>query len=161
TNFVVSALTASAILYTRSAAIAYFSIGAVVCSRTVKLLKRCFRQPRPLHTTPGRQKKSYGMPSTHSAVIAYYAAYTMLACIYLPIHSSLPDSTLTRVIPPLIIVPWSAVIAMSRIWLGHHTWPQVSVGCLYGIIFTPFWFMLWTSYGWNEYGQATEKYFVW
>ncbi|KAL4241653.1 hypothetical protein ABKN59_000696 [Abortiporus biennis] len=143
TNFVVSALTASAILYTRSAAIAYFSIGAVVCSRTVKLLKRCFRQPRPLHTTPGRQKKSYGMPSTHSAVIAYYAA------------------TLTRVIPPLIIVPWSAVIAMSRIWLGHHTWPQVSVGCLYGIIFTPFWFMLWTSYGWNEYGQATEKYFVW
>jgi len=161
TNVIVSSLTACTLLYTRSAGVAYFILGAVVCSRTVKLLKRCFRQPRPSNPSPGRQKKSYGMPSTHSAVIAYYAAYSALACIYLPLHRSLPDSQLTRIIPPLIVLPWAAAIAVSRTWLGHHTWPQVAVGCTYGFIFTPVWFHLWT-HGWNEHGNLLERtYLTW
>ena len=60
TNIIVTALTAGAILYTRSAGVVYFTAGAVVCSRTVKLVKKFVRQPRPLHPQPGRQKKSYG-----------------------------------------------------------------------------------------------------
>lgn len=60
TNIIVTGLTAAVILYTRSAGIAYFALGAVVCSRTVKAVKRFIRQPRPVHPSPGRQKKSYG-----------------------------------------------------------------------------------------------------
>ena len=60
TNFIVTMLTACTILYTRSAGILYFTAGAVVCSRIVKLLKKVFRQPRPIHPIPGRQKKSHG-----------------------------------------------------------------------------------------------------
>lgn len=59
-NIVVSSLTAVCVLYTRSAGVAYFVAGAVVCSRTAKLVKRVIREPRPLHPEPGRQKSSYG-----------------------------------------------------------------------------------------------------
>ncbi|KAJ3489609.1 hypothetical protein NLI96_g2017 [Meripilus lineatus] len=161
TNFIVTALTLLSILYTRSAAMLYFTAGAVVCSRIVKLMKKVFRQPRPHHPVPGKQKKSHGMPSTHSAVITYYAAYTLLACLRLPIHSSLPASPLTRIVAPMIILPWSAIVAVSRIWLRHHTWPQVVVGCANGLVFAPLWFHLWT-HGASRYGYFLEQaYFVW
>ena len=99
------------------------------------------------------------MPSTHSAVITYYAAFTLLACTYLPLHPSLPQAALIRVIAPLIVVPWSAAIAISRIWLGHHTWPQVGAGCAYGLTFTFFWFKLWTHTA-SAYGQEFERTYM-
>ena len=178
TNAIVTSLTACFILYTRSAGAAYFAAGAVFCSLTVKVLKRCVRQPRPV-VVNGRRKKTYGcvhsslrfqslqithrmgrghgrMPSTHSAVITYFATYITLACAYLPIHPSLPASpALSRVLPVLIAVPLATTIAVSRTWLGHHTWPQVTVGCAYGLLFAPIWFRLWTG-GFNEYGPVVE-----
>ncbi|KAI9060096.1 PAP2-domain-containing protein [Trametes sanguinea] len=151
-------LTACVLLYTRSAGVAYFVVGAVLCSITVKILKRCFRQPRPVTVIVNgrRRKKSYGMPSTHSAVIMFFATYITLACAFLPIHPSFPSSpALTRGMPPLVVVPLASTIAVSRIWLGHHTWPQVAAGCAYGLAVAPLWFVLWTK-GLNEYGQKAE-----
>ncbi|KAI0827372.1 hypothetical protein BC628DRAFT_1318522 [Trametes gibbosa] len=155
-NAIVSTLTALALLYTRSAGVAHFTAGAVLCSLTVKILKRCVRQPRPV-VVDGRRKKTYGMPSTHSAVITFFAAYIVLACTYLPIHPSLPASSpsITRVLPPLFVVPLASTIAVSRIWLRHHTWPQVAAGVAYGLVFAPVWFRLWTC-GLNEYGAMAE-----
>ncbi|KAI0657504.1 PAP2-domain-containing protein [Cubamyces menziesii] len=160
TNAIVTTLTACVLLYTRAAGVAYFTAGAVLCSITVKILKRCLRQPRPDVTVVvnGRRKKkkTYGMPSTHSAVITYFATYISLACAYLPVHPSFPASPmLSRVLPPLLVVPLAITIAASRIWLGHHTWPQVAVGVTYGLLFVPVWFKLWTG-GLNEYGRACE-----
>ncbi|KAJ7097942.1 hypothetical protein B0H15DRAFT_879140 [Mycena belliarum] len=153
TNFTVAALTASAILFTRSAGVVYFSTGALACSVSVQILKRGIQQPRPaLRQT----KKTYGMPSTHSSSVAYYATFVPLACIYLPMHSSLPP--IARVLVPVIVVPWAALIALSRVWLGHHTWPQVAVGCAYGIIFAGVWFLLWAR-GLSEYGVVAEGLF--
>lgn len=99
------------------------------------------------------------MPSTHSASISYYAAYVPLACYYLPIHSSLPESWITRVIPPLIVVPWAGVVMASRIWLGHHTWPQVFAGGAYGSAVAFLWFALWKG-GANGYGQILEEFMI-
>lgn len=66
TNLVVTGLTAVFNLYTRSAGVCYFSAGAVLCSVSVKLVKRVIRQPRPPHI-PGRKAKvSYGYDSTSS-----------------------------------------------------------------------------------------------
>ena len=59
TNAIVTALTAVFMLYTRSAGVAFFITGAVLCSLIVKTLKRCFRQPRPV-VVNGRKKKTYG-----------------------------------------------------------------------------------------------------
>lgn len=104
-----------------------------------------------------RMGRGHGrMPSTHSAVITYFATYITLACAYLPIHPTLPVSpALSRVLPVLISVPLATTIAVSRTWLGHHTWPQVTVGCAYGLLFAPIWFRLWTG-GINEYGPVVE-----
>ena len=95
------------------------------------------------------------MPSTHSATITFFATYIALACLYLPIHPSLPSSPTTRVLPVLISIPWAATIVVSRIWLGHHTVPQVIAGCACGLIMAPLWFTLWT-HGVNDYGRAVE-----
>ncbi|KAI0767385.1 phosphatidic acid phosphatase type 2/haloperoxidase [Fomes fomentarius] len=158
TNLIVTSLTACFVLYTRSAGVAYFAAGAVSCSLTVKILKRFFRQPRPVvvHVNGRKTKKSYGMPSTHSATITFMATYVCLACTYLPIHPSFPASSITRALPPFIVAPIAATIAVSRIWLGHHTWSQVAVGCGYGLLFAPFWLRLWTN-GLNEYGRVVEE----
>jgi len=156
TNLTVISLTACCVLYTRSAAVAYFSAGAVVCSLTVKAIKKLLRHPRPPHRT--QRKKSYGMPSTHSAAITYFAVYIPLACMFLPIHPSLPTGSAIRLLPPLIVLPWAASVVHSRIWMGHHTWPQAAVGCAYGAAFAVLWFSLWTN-GANRLGEVVESRF--
>lgn len=98
------------------------------------------------------------MPSTHSAVITHFAVYIPLACAYLPLHPSLSNSKWTRLLPSLIAVPWASAIVYSRMWLGHHTWPQCLAGCLYGTAFALIWFELWTN-GFNALGQSAEVAF--
>ncbi|KAI5121162.1 hypothetical protein M0805_007159 [Coniferiporia weirii] len=157
TNRIVTGMTACVVLYTRSAGVAYFAAGAVACSLSVKVVKHIIRQPRPVH--PVSKKKTYGMPSTHSATITHFAVYIPLACAYLPVHPSLPQSQWTRLIPPVIVVPWAMAIVHSRMWLGHHTWQQCAVGCLYGIAFALSWYGLWIN-GLSQVGQAVEEWFV-
>ncbi|KAJ7774809.1 hypothetical protein B0H16DRAFT_75227 [Mycena metata] len=151
TNITVTAITAIAILLTRSAGVAYVGAGAVACSLSVKVLKRGIQQPRPLLG----KKKSYGMPSTHSGSAGFFLAYVPLACLYLPLHPSVPGGAVARVLVPVVVVPWATLIVLSRVWLGHHTWAQVTVGCAYGIVFAGMWFMLWTR-GLDEYGRTAE-----
>ncbi|KAF8798011.1 hypothetical protein BYT27DRAFT_7203706 [Phlegmacium glaucopus] len=156
-NFTIPALTACFILYTRvCAGVVYFTTGAVLCSISVKLVKRIIRQPRPPNL-PGRKSKvSYGMPSTHSATISYYAAYIFLGCLYLPVHPTLPSGLAIRILPPLIILPCAISVIMSRVWLGHHTMPQVVAGISYGVAYASVWFVLWTR-GLNSWGMYAEQ----
>lgn len=97
------------------------------------------------------------MPSTHSATITFYAVYTLLSARYLPIHHSLPSNV--RTLGPSIVVPWAATIAISRIWLGHHTWPQVGAGSLLGGLIGLAWFTAWIE-GLNDYGRILEETFL-
>ncbi|EIN14015.1 hypothetical protein PUNSTDRAFT_95511 [Punctularia strigosozonata HHB-11173 SS5] len=154
TNVTVTSITACFLLYSRSAGIAYFCIGAVACSLSVKVVKKALRQPRPMGAT---HKISYGMPSTHSATISYYATFILLACAHSAIHPTLPAHPLTRIIPPLIVLPWALAIAASRVWLGHHTGAQVGVGCAYGVAWAAAWYHWWTHYG-IEYGRILEQF---
>ncbi|KZV77725.1 PAP2-domain-containing protein [Peniophora sp. CONT] len=156
-NLTIIGATAAFLLYTRSAGVAYFAAGAVSCSLSVKVVKRLIRQERPDPIYRKVKKKSYGMPSTHSASIAYFATYIPLACAYLPLHPSLPQSLYIRTLPPVLIMPCASLIAVSRIWLGHHTWPQVAVGCAYGVGWACLIFKLWTS-GLNEYGALVDDF---
>jgi dolichyldiphosphatase len=96
------------------------------------------------------------MPSTHSASIGYIATATILACAKLPIHESLRPESLWRAVPLLVVPPWSVAIMMSRVWLGHHTWPQVFVGAGYGIAMAWIWYMIWTN-GLDSIGEDVEN----
>jgi len=163
TNTVVTGLTAVTLLYTCSFGIAYFCAGAVACTISVKCIKQILRHARPMQTTSRRQKQTYGyvadaddfvcsfsiprpsrMPSTHSATITFYGTYIPFACAWLPLHASLPESPLFRPFVAFVVVPWTCAIACSRVLLGHHTAPQVIVGCIYGFAFACVWFWLWT-----------------
>jgi len=151
-NVIVIILTAWAVLFTRSAGVVYCALGAVMCGLGVKVLKKAVRQPRP----PGKsQKVTYGMPSTHSAVMGYYACYILLSCLYLPLHPSVPASPALRVTLLVLIAPCSTPILVSRVLLGHHTWLQVAVGTICGMAFAIGWFIMWIN-GLNAYGQVVE-----
>src|SRR6266851_6693973 len=97
------------------------------------------------------------MPSTHSAAITFYGTYIPLACAWLPPHESLPGSRLFHPFIALVIVPWACAVASSRILLGHHTAPQVIVGCIYGFAFACVWFWLWT-HGLSDWGRIVERH---
>ena len=66
TNFIVITLTSAFLLYTRSAGVVYFTVGAVGCSLSVKLVKKIIRQPRPSNIPRRKQKISYGYVSCRS-----------------------------------------------------------------------------------------------
>ncbi|KIM49133.1 hypothetical protein M413DRAFT_438297 [Hebeloma cylindrosporum] len=156
TNLIVITLASVFVLYTRSTGVAYCVVGAVGCSLSVKLGKKIIRQPRPSYI-PGRQREvSYGMPSTHSASIAYFATYILLSCIHLPIHPSFRPGFISRVLPPSLALPWAVMIVMSRVWLGHHTWRQVFAGVFYGVGWAALCFKIWTM-GLNDLGKEAEQ----
>jgi len=157
-NYMMIALTALTILYTRSVGVVYFCAGAIACTVSVKCVKQILRQARPAQTTHRGQKQSFGMPSTHSAAITFFGTYIPLACTWLPLHPSFPESPLFRSIVVLVIVTWTCAVAISRISLGHHTVPQVLVGCIYGCIFACVWFWFWT-HGLSDWGRIVERYF--
>lgn len=157
TNLAVTALTAFAVIYTRSAGVAYFSAGALACTVSVKILKLVLQQARPAQITHYKQKQSYGMPSTHSAAITFYGTYIPMACAWLPLHPLLPESSFFRPLMTLVTVPWAFAVAGSRIWLGHHTTAQVVVGCAYGFAFACMWFSLWT-HGLSALGEIVEDH---
>jgi dolichyldiphosphatase len=96
------------------------------------------------------------MPSTHSASITYYAIYIGCACAYLPIHSTLLRIPFIRLVP-LITTPWAASILASRVWLGHHTWEQVTAGAACGLVSALVWFDLWHRQGLSDIGNLVER----
>ncbi|KNZ74257.1 Dolichyldiphosphatase, partial [Termitomyces sp. J132] len=156
TNLIVTGLTSFVIILTQSVAVVYFAFGALMCTISVKFLKKAIRQPRPVNQT-SKQRTTYGMPSTHSATISYYAVYISLACVYLSSHRSFPLSVCTRMFLAVLCLLYGIMVVWSRIWLGHHTWPQVIVGVTHGLIFAMVWFKLWCA-GLNQYGSQLEGF---
>jgi membrane-associated phospholipid phosphatase len=116
-----------------------------VCSRSSR-----FHRAHIQHRAPR-------MPSTHSATITFYGAYITMACAWLPLHHSLPESALFRPLTTLVGVSWAFIVPGSRIWLGHHTIAQVVVGCAYGFTFACLWFSLWTL-GLSALGEIVEDH---
>ncbi|KAG1753487.1 hypothetical protein EDB19DRAFT_832763 [Suillus lakei] len=140
TSKVVTTLTAAVLLYTRSAGVAYFVTGAVICAGLAKSIKKAIRQERPSQHS-GR-KVTYGMPSSHASACTFFATYITIACLQLSVHPTLPSSTMFA---PVVILPWTYMIVMSRVRLGHHTWRQVAAGTAFGACCASFWFKLWVD----------------
>ncbi len=106
------------------------------------------------------------MPSTHSSAVVCMAVYIMLAADRLPFHSSLANvftsawaESILRILGPVMADIWAVLILMSRVWLGHHTIPQVVVGAVFGGLFGLMSFGAYTS-GLDRIGWRLEKQWV-
>ena len=106
----------------------------------------------PWNTNQDILTRSCSMPSTHSASITFLATYILLASLHLPVHPLFPANI--RLVP-FIVVPYASGVVWSRVWLGHHSWPQVLAGGSYGIVFATVWFEIWRS-GLNDKLQLLE-----
>jgi dolichyldiphosphatase len=97
------------------------------------------------------------MPSTHSAVVFFYAGAVVLTSTALPIHSSLPDHPHMRAWPPVVASTSAIVVALSRVWRGHHDFLQIAAGSLYGAVCSVIAYELWIN-GLDVYGHSLERW---
>ncbi|EAU88553.2 DnaJ domain-containing protein [Coprinopsis cinerea okayama7 len=163
-NIIVTAVVSLFVLWTKSSGAAYFAACSLACAVVAKVIKRIVRQARPPAESALRAKKSFGcqcapgsMPSTHSAVVSFQAAYVILACLNMPIHPSIPLQESQRLLPIVVIVPWAIAIMVSRVRLGYHTWTQVLAGFTTGVPFAAIAYDLWNR-GVNDYAFAVEQF---
>lgn len=153
TQYIVSLLTAVVILSLRSPHALFFGAGTLVAAGAAKALKLALRQPRP----DGAQGKTYGMPSTHSCAIAFFAVYLALTLLLLPLHARLAalalqlprnppqQETPIRVALAAIVLSSAGAVCWSRIKLNHHTPPQVLAGIALGSLVALAWLTLWVG----------------
>ena len=97
------------------------------------------------------------MPSTHSAVMFFYAGAVVFASSSLPIHSSLPDHPGIRVWPPALAATSAIVVAFSRVWRGHHDFLQITAGSAYGAVCSFIAYKVWIG-GLDVYGHLLERW---
>jgi len=124
------------LLFRRECQLALFFIGQLLNEISNLILKRIIREPRP----PGAidlGKKSFGMPSDHSQFMLFFATY-----IVLMIMSKRIDVKDLRWKVGLSVGLYSIAItvAYSRVYLGLHTWAQIVVGSVIGLISGWFWY---------------------
>lgn len=113
----------------------YFTMCAIFTTLVAKVLKRLIKQPRPDSTT---RKTTYGMPSSHSTAISYFAMY--LQCVVFN-----QDSLLLTAGSVLLFI-FSLAVIWSRVQLGHHTQAQVIAGTCLGACMAFLFFSLWKQY---------------
>ncbi|CAB4489550.1 acid phosphatase/Vanadium-dependent haloperoxidase [Rhizophagus irregularis] len=149
TKIWVSILILCLLNYIRTFHVVFTIAGGVFTKITVSILKQIIRQPRPYHVTIPtsqsitiKQRKSYGMPSSHSAIIIYFATFISLQLFNVTTNSS----SSVKLFSFLLVFIIALLILWSRIELGHHTTAQVLMGMLLGIIFAIFWNNLWVNY---------------
>ncbi|KAI9266744.1 PAP2 superfamily-domain-containing protein [Phascolomyces articulosus] len=131
---IVITLSIFVLVYFRSIDLLFLFTGSTLCAYTAKGLKLIIRQPRPSFTMdPSISKKdSYGMPSSHSQVMAFFAYYTF--------RSVFRDTPLA-----IFLYIFTFLVLWSRVRMGHHTLAQVSVGTCIGALMAHAWYNLWLS----------------
>ncbi|CAI2163500.1 13424_t:CDS:1 [Funneliformis geosporum] len=121
--------------------------GLISLNFLASTLKIIIRQPRPYHMTISSQpfmttklRKSYGMPSSHSAIFIYFATFVSLRLFD---SSLLP---LNKLLSSLMVYIIALLVLWSRVELGHHTTAQVLMGMFLGIFLAMYWNDLWVNY---------------
>ncbi|KAG9325867.1 hypothetical protein KVV02_006861 [Mortierella alpina] len=92
-----------------------------------QILKRLVKEARPTEYLGD----GYGMPSSHSQFMAYFATYTIILMYR---RGVLPGAIIPHAVSVLVVV-WAALVVYSRVHLYYHTWQQVVAGTICGIIF--------------------------
>lgn len=122
----------------RSFHIVYFTLTAATTVISAKILKRIIKQARPPRAGGKAKKKSYGMPSSHSAAIFFLNTY--LQCLFNAAF------TWQNICILLFFHGFAISVVWSRVRLGHHTESQVIAGSLFGFSCALVAFYLWKNY---------------
>ena len=137
-----------------------------------KGIKHLIRSPRPppdpsALTSPIRPKRTFGMPSTHSSALTFYALYLLpwipqvarhpLTRRVFPFLRAIRESRMSRwldshglgsldeVVLGLGVVGYWLAGLWSRVELGYHTWAQVAGGVGWGVGVVLLWRGLWSE----------------
>ncbi|KAG1682496.1 Dolichyldiphosphatase 1 [Nymphon striatum] len=120
-----------------------FLSGNVINEIISLILKYTIRQPRPT-LSKGILYTEYGMPSSHSQFMWFFAIYfSLFILIRLHHHnSSNPLDNAWKYISVLTFVIGAITVSYSRVYLEYHTTRQVIWGAVIGAIFAILWFFL-------------------
>ncbi|KAG0054824.1 hypothetical protein BGZ83_010386 [Gryganskiella cystojenkinii] len=125
---------AGAIVNGRDIKVALMLAGQLLNELLNLMLKRFVRQARPT----GFLGDGYGMPSSHSQFMTYFATYVVILMYR---RELAPGSILPHIFANGAVV-WAFLVIYSRVHLYYHTWQQVSVGAICGIAFAFFYYWL-------------------
>jgi len=121
--------------------IAFFS-GILINEGINSMLKHTIKQARPM--TRNVQYNEYGMPSSHSQFMWFFAAYAALF-LWVRLHhinNNSPSVWMWKTIASCGCVVGAFTVAVSRVYLQYHTVPQVVVGSLFGSVLGVLWFLV-------------------
>lgn len=129
------------ILFRRDLHTIMFFAGAMINEILNLLLKYIIAEPRPV--LRGGLYTEYGMPSSHSQMMWFFAVYSILFLIFRLRHiSNSVMELLWKVVVAVGLVTTAGIVMYSRVYLLYHSWSQVLCGALVGILLGCGWFML-------------------
>ncbi|KAK9371010.1 hypothetical protein V1509DRAFT_588427 [Lipomyces kononenkoae] len=103
------------------------------------ILKRILREERPKYgTMSDRDNLGFGLPSAHAQFMAFYTTYLCL-WMFLRAHHF---SARKRSFRATGLVLLTLIVSYSRVYLFYHTWKQVLLGLVIGIITGSGWFVI-------------------
>ncbi|KAI8890592.1 PAP2 domain protein [Backusella circina FSU 941] len=123
---------ASVIVSRREMAGIFMLIGQLLNEAFNYVLKEAIEQERP-HSHLG---DGYGMPSSHSQFIWFFAVYGSLH-LYKRIQL---DHVYWKHLVCLAMYALAVLVSLSRIYLGYHTLNQVLAGSSVGVLFGCVWY---------------------
>ncbi|KAF2368026.1 Phosphatidic acid phosphatase type 2/haloperoxidase [Trinorchestia longiramus] len=129
------------ILFRRDLHTISFFIGNLLCEIVNLVLKNMIREPRPL--VRAHQYSDYGMPSSHSQMVWFFAFYTIFFVLFRLHHNC--ESVFEVVWKASVIVGVvcvASVVVYSRVYLLYHSWAQVIIGSVLGALLGAGWFVV-------------------
>ncbi|KAJ3025829.1 UNVERIFIED_CONTAM: Dolichyldiphosphatase 1 [Siphonaria sp. JEL0065] len=118
--------------------IAAICLGQLVGEVLNLAVKKVIKEPRP--SSHPMLSDGYGMPSSHSQFMAYFATCVLL---HLYLKTSYKNSLWKHVIS-IATVSLAGIVQYSRIHLEYHTVQQVLVGIQVGTLLGLVWFLFTT-----------------
>ncbi|KAF9898475.1 hypothetical protein BX616_003969 [Lobosporangium transversale] len=106
-------------------------LGQVLNESVNRFLKK-IKQGRPTEYLGA----GYGMPSSHAQFMGYFASSITILMYQ---RGTAPDAIFPHITAGFIII-WALLVIYSRAHLYYHTWQQVVVGAICGIIFALMYF---------------------
>lgn len=95
-------------------------VGIIIIQLLVKIIKKIVRQPRPKNPL-GNKLKTFGMPSSRSAIVFFVITYLIL---------SLKNKTISKI---AILLSVGFLSAFIKFIMKEHSFLQLLVGTLIGI----------------------------
>lgn len=121
----------------REAETALMFAGQVGTELVSKYLKEVIKQERP--NFPGITHVTYGMPSSHSQFMAYYATYL---CLWMFFRMKYHFSRERKLFRGAGVCLLSGLVCYSRYYLHYHTPEQIGVGIGVGMLLATGWFIV-------------------